>query len=457
MPEAEVKTMVEETKDETAVNHEIATLLLNLASRTHSTADKKPFSKPDPDQAMDLSNYSKQAPTPSSLPKLTSPTSTFSQPTSSTPNPYSLFPMSPGSNGLNALPSPYLLQNLLIGKMQQQLSSAPDRVSTTTITESPLSTLSSLPTLPTLPTLKQNGSSNSNIPLLSGQIVAQLNALLFSIHGLTDKGIEAKVEGQLAAIFTRLQEIVTLVQITKQGKEAEKVTIHSSGEVKEEHNMSRPLEEYQKSLRITSSGGGKMISSSVSPVDHSKMELCVSGEPQQLQLRLGTPYSKEYSISDSTQQRKPLTARDMSYSDTSPPEKRLKMSPDDCSSSSSPAPAKRTSKGGKGIRNRVFCGDCPGCLKNDDCGQCRYCRDKTKFGGQNRLRQKCLHRRCQMDTHRRSGQQQQQTSPASAAACQVEPAIYSGVELARLATHGGDQDDRQSALNTQGDFIDSDF
>ena len=57
-------------------------------------------------------------------------------------------------------------------------------------------------------------------------------------------------------------------------------------------------------------------------------------------------------------------------------------------------------KGGKGIRNRVFCGECPGCLENDDCGKCRYCKDKTKFGGQNRLRQKCLHRRCQMDTHR---------------------------------------------------------
>jgi hypothetical protein len=33
----------------------------------------------------------------------------------------------------------------------------------------------------------------SNVPLLSGQIVAQLNALLFSIHGLADKCIEAKV------------------------------------------------------------------------------------------------------------------------------------------------------------------------------------------------------------------------------------------------------------------------
>merc|ERR1711899_577409 len=65
----------------------------------------------------------------------------------------------------------------------------------------------------------------------------------------------------------------------------------------------------------------------------------------------------------------------------------------------------QTNKGGKGIRNRVFCGECTGCLKNDDCGKCRYCKDKTKFGGQTRLRQKCLHRRCQLDTHRRRSSQ----------------------------------------------------
>ena len=37
-------------------------------------------------------------------------------------------------------------------------------------------------------------SQASNIPLLSGQIVAQLNALLFSIHGLNDKKVETKVK-----------------------------------------------------------------------------------------------------------------------------------------------------------------------------------------------------------------------------------------------------------------------
>ena len=130
-------------------------------------------------------------------------------------------------------------------------------------------------------------------------------------------------------------------------------------------------------------------------------------------------------------------------------------------------------KGGKGIRNRVFCGECPGCLQNDDCGKCRYCKDKTKFGGQNRLRQKCLHRRCQMDTHRKRNSTNNNNnsngnagtttgsvpnsvsaivaaasaaassgtttnnaapqSPNSAAAAAAAAGLYSGVDLARLA------------------------
>jgi hypothetical protein len=40
----------------------------------------------------------------------------------------------------------------------------------------------------------------SNVPLLSGQIVAQLNALLFSIHGLADKCIEAKVRARAGGL-----------------------------------------------------------------------------------------------------------------------------------------------------------------------------------------------------------------------------------------------------------------
>ena len=122
-------------------------------------------------------------------------------------------------------------------------------------------------------------------------------------------------------------------------------------------------------------------------------------------------------------------------------------------------PQTQTNKGGKGIRNRVFCGECTGCLKNDDCGKCRYCKDKTKFGGQNRLRQKCLHRRCQLDTHRRRSSQNNNSHHNNSShhhhsngnsnnnsftdvsvgnnISRQSPspdAIYSGVALARLAS-----------------------
>ena len=40
------------------------------------------------------------------------------------------------------------------------------------------------------------------------------------------------------------------------------------------------------------------------------------------------------------------------------------------------------------------CKKCPGCLR-DDCGECRTCRDKPKYGGVGILKQACLQRNCQ--------------------------------------------------------------
>eukprot|EP00578_Thalassiosira_sp_NH16_P001169 CAMPEP_0181141310 /NCGR_PEP_ID=MMETSP1071-20121207/35756_1 /TAXON_ID=35127 /ORGANISM="Thalassiosira sp., Strain NH16" /LENGTH=435 /DNA_ID=CAMNT_0023228293 /DNA_START=357 /DNA_END=1664 /DNA_ORIENTATION=- len=39
------------------------------------------------------------------------------------------------------------------------------------------------------------------------------------------------------------------------------------------------------------------------------------------------------------------------------------------------------------------CEECANCLR-DDCGACRSCLDKTKFGGMNTLRKRCVHRLC---------------------------------------------------------------
>ena len=39
------------------------------------------------------------------------------------------------------------------------------------------------------------------------------------------------------------------------------------------------------------------------------------------------------------------------------------------------------------------CGGCMGCMR-DDCGKCNYCKDKTKFGGPGKKKQRCLLRVC---------------------------------------------------------------
>lgn len=45
-------------------------------------------------------------------------------------------------------------------------------------------------------------------------------------------------------------------------------------------------------------------------------------------------------------------------------------------------------------RDTRMCGSCEACLRKEDCGNCRFCDDKIKNGGPNRLRQKCIKRQC---------------------------------------------------------------
>ena len=39
------------------------------------------------------------------------------------------------------------------------------------------------------------------------------------------------------------------------------------------------------------------------------------------------------------------------------------------------------------------CRKCSGCVR-PDCGQCIFCKDKSKFGGHNIMKQKCIHKKC---------------------------------------------------------------
>lgn len=496
-----------EIKDETAVNREIATLLLNLASRTQNTAPKakQDFGSNPDSEAMDLSNYAKSNGVPSSMKVSSSSHSFQSSCVPSTVNPYSLLPPNLAMAGINntsmaaSLGSSYLLQNLLMGQMQQLASpqqsakshSIPSSQKTTQNLKSSDSYVESKTNNNILTSSLQssiNKSSNSllslpnlgtsSIPLLSGQIVAQLNSLLFSVHGIADKNIEMNVQGQLAAIYTRLQEIVTMITLSKKkeiktnGKSSsdsshsksdlqKQLNIVTSTKEKEEQKIAKQLEEYQKALiqsktkviniqknnenvfnKFSANTSVASVLRNQTPVSSESLRLDIPSNNSQEEAK--SPESVEYHEDGSSS---PDTRRRLSRDSfpDSPPEKRSRLSLEGSSIiavSCSPSPqslsrSKPSGKGGKGIRNRVFCGDCPGCLKNDDCGQCRYCRDKTKFGGQNRLRQKCLHRRCQMDTHRRSNgstASHSQPPPTQSDSISTNPQIYSGVDLACFAS-----------------------
>merc|ERR1719362_1458031 len=282
----------------------------------------------------------------------------------------------------------------------------------------------------------------AGIPLMAGQIVAALNSLLFTLHGLQDKGVEMNVQGQLSAIYTRLQEIVTMIEHAKKeparvatAKDPASTPSHSelhkqlelvtSTKEAEEQRIGAQLEEYQRAIAGATSATCFPQYPPSSPLSSSMLR------KQQKPAAPEVTESKTADVVDV----QPATGTEATgesrrgsrdSADEGPAEKRIRVEEASSPASSPPSASRgaRTGKGGKGIRNRVFCGDCAGCLKNDDCGSCRYCRDKTKFGGQNRLRQKCLHRRCLLDTHRRNG--------GSGPATTSEQGIYSGLELARL-------------------------
>ena len=326
-------------KEENAASHQIANLLLNLASRSHQQTRRDPEKSAEP-EAMDLSKYRK--------PKLPV-------------DKVAAAPKAPSGNFYSGLGlgSPFLLQNLLM----QQMTTAPavgQQAATTTI------------------------------PLMAGQIVAQLNSLLFVVHGVQDKGVEMNVRGQLGAIYTRLQEIVTMIQHAKKQepirsaklkepaqpshselhKQLEMVT---STKEKEEQRISAQLEEYQRALSCATTPPTPCQYPATSPISSSvatsirkhKSSVSEVKEPVEALIKVEDTVASRRGSRDSL--------------DDGPPEKCAKMDDGASSPGSSPSSVSRSrggggGKSGKGIRNRVFCGDCAGCLKNDDCGNCRYCR-----------------------------------------------------------------------------------
>ncbi|XP_064296636.1 CXXC-type zinc finger protein 1-like isoform X1 [Phalacrocorax carbo] len=61
-----------------------------------------------------------------------------------------------------------------------------------------------------------------------------------------------------------------------------------------------------------------------------------------------------------------------------------------------PEPPTEQGRAAKIKRSARMCGECEACRRPEDCGQCDFCRDMKKFGGPNKIRQKCRLRQCQL-------------------------------------------------------------
>uniref|UniRef100_A0A6Q2WV15 CXXC-type zinc finger protein 1 n=1 Tax=Esox lucius TaxID=8010 RepID=A0A6Q2WV15_ESOLU len=51
-------------------------------------------------------------------------------------------------------------------------------------------------------------------------------------------------------------------------------------------------------------------------------------------------------------------------------------------------------RGSRVKRSARMCGECEPCRRTEDCAQCDFCKDMKKFGGPNKIRQKCRLRQC---------------------------------------------------------------
>ncbi|KAL7398340.1 hypothetical protein ABVT39_008131 [Epinephelus coioides] len=76
--------------------------------------------------------------------------------------------------------------------------------------------------------------------------------------------------------------------------------------------------------------------------------------------------------------------------------KEEKESEPDGDGSSTPQPKTDRRRGSQIKRSARMCGECDACLRTEDCAQCDFCKDMKKFGGPNKIRQKCRLRQCEV-------------------------------------------------------------
>ena len=174
--------------------------------------------------------------------------------------------------------------------------------------------------------------------------MAQLNSLLFSVHGLSDKSLELNIQGQLAAIYTRLQEIVAMVNVAKKKETKSKVGSSSPADsggrpVSDEQKINKKLEEYQRALYQSSQTSESLVNILGSQTSSQPLRLEVS----------------RTSTEEAPHQHRRRTSKDKEILavEGSPPEKKVRSSQEPVSSPQpqpqpQPPSSTKTKSSGKG-------------------------------------------------------------------------------------------------------------
>ena len=192
--------------------------------------------------------------------------------------------------------------------------------------------------------------------MISGHIVAQLNSLLFSVHGLSDKSLELNIQGQLAAIYTRLQEIVAMINVAKKKETKTKVgssspTDSAGRPVSDEQKITKKLEEYQRAL-YQSSQTSDLSGPSLVNILGSQSQ--TSSQPLKLEVsrRRSMEESPGQALTPHHNRRRSSKDKEILAVDGSPPEKKVRPSEEAGARSPQPQPqppsSTKTKSSGKG-------------------------------------------------------------------------------------------------------------
>ena len=177
--------------------------------------------------------------------------------------------------------------------------------------------------------------------------MAQLNSLLFSVHGLSDKSLELNIQGQLAAIYSRLQEIVAMINVAK--KKESKTKVGGSSPVSDEQKINKKLEEYQRAL-YQSSQTSDLAGASLVNILGSQSQ--TSSQPLKLEVsRASVEEAPGPAVTPHHHRRRSSKEKEILAVDGCPPEKKVRSSQDPARSPQPQPPppsSTKTKSSGKG-------------------------------------------------------------------------------------------------------------